>query len=462
MSESSSLAVVPPRTQPFWKRRLVWLSLALLLLFGVLGTVYGIAWVAAQRALQEALAEADRLDPGWRLQDLEAQRAPVPDEENAALQVLTTRRLLPGNWPSPRAYQTTRDLHPPMQLSADQVALVQAQFASTAEARVKARNLTMLPRGRYPGVTPSGPFFGRDAFAVAHVLLLDALLLAQEGDVDGALHSCRGCLNVGRSFGDEPGLLSQYARGACQIVALRGIERTLAQGEPTDAALADLQELLRQEEAEPWMLCALRGERAGIHEMFQTGKNLSEICQPAGGRELLELSLPGATLQNHAGFIAALNQIVEIAKAPVEEQAPRMQQLEASLARQPLLVRQTVPMLRKMAIEVGSLREHASLRCAVAALAAERYRRRYGRWPDQLSALVSEFLPAVPLDPFDCAPLRLRRTEYGLVIYSLGQDHQDNGGSINRDDVGVDGTDLGLRLWDTGKRRQPAPEPAEK
>jgi hypothetical protein len=121
-----------------------------------------------------------------------------------------------------------------------------------------------------------------------------------------------------------------------------------------------------------------------------------------------------------------------------------------------------VPMLRQMAIEVGSLREHASLRCAVAALAAERYRRRYGRWPDQLSALVPEFLSAVPLDPFDGAPLRPRRTDDGLVIYSLGADRQDNGGSINRDDVGVDGTDLGLRVWDVGKRRQPAPEPEGK
>src|SRR5713226_5803442 len=48
------------------------------------------------RELRAAIAEADRLDPGWRLAELEAARAEILDEENAALQVLAARRLLPA------------------------------------------------------------------------------------------------------------------------------------------------------------------------------------------------------------------------------------------------------------------------------------------------------------------------------------------------------------------------------
>ena len=37
------------------------------------------------RALQEAIAEAERLDPGSRMAELQAKRAPIPDAQDAAL-----------------------------------------------------------------------------------------------------------------------------------------------------------------------------------------------------------------------------------------------------------------------------------------------------------------------------------------------------------------------------------------
>ena len=39
-----------------------------------------------------------------------------------------------------------------------------------------------------------------------------------------------------------------------------------------------------------------------------------------------------------------------------------------------------------------------------------------------------EFLPEVPADPYDGRPLRLKRTDGGLVLYSLGRDRKDDGG----------------------------------
>src|SRR5258708_4808182 len=48
--------------------------------------------------IREAEAEADRLDPGWRLEDLEAARAKIPDAENSALVVIETARLMPPKW----------------------------------------------------------------------------------------------------------------------------------------------------------------------------------------------------------------------------------------------------------------------------------------------------------------------------------------------------------------------------
>jgi hypothetical protein len=52
--------------------------------------------------------------------------------------------------------------------------------------------------------------------------------------------------------------------------------------------------------------------------------------------------------------------------------------------------------------------------------------------PDQLSELVQDYLPAVPIDPFDGQPIRYRRTDDGFLLYSVGADRTDDGGVMKR------------------------------
>jgi hypothetical protein len=60
----------------------------------------------------------------------------------------------------------------------------------------------------------------------------------------------------------------------------------------------------------------------------------------------------------------------------------------------------------------------------------------------------AELMPQVPLDPFDKAPLRFRRTQDGLLIYSISPDGYDSFPPP-----------VGFRLWDVSHRRQPAQAP---
>src|SRR5262249_33615509 len=92
-------------------------------------------------------------------------------------------------------------------------------------------------------------------------------------------------------------------------------------------------------------------------------------------------------------------------------------------------------------------RSQADLRCAIVALAVERYRREHGRWPDKLDQLVPKLLSKVPVDPYDQKPLRYRRLHDGVVIYSVGADGKDDGGKVDRQKYTSPGTDLGFRLW---------------
>jgi len=86
----------------------------------------------------------------------------------------------------------------------------------------------------------------------------------------------------------------------------------------------------------------------------------------------------------------------------------------------------------------------AKIRDAQTALAIERYRLANGKLPNQLTDLVPSFLPSVPSDPFDGKPLRYKTLAKGYVIYSVGDDRVDNGGT-EKDNKGISyvpGTDI--------------------
>jgi hypothetical protein len=157
-------------------------------------------------------------------------------------------------------------------------------------------------------------------------------------------------------------------------------------------------------------------------------------------------------LDHHARYLRGMNEAVEIAKLPLEQQHPLYRQW-----------RQRKGYVENVggAFTLGGRPEalllsgHARLRCTAVALAAERYRLRHGDWPRAIAALVPDYLPAVPLDPFDGAPLRYRRTDGGAVVYSVGEDGRDDGGDPNPPPGGRVPRDVVFTLWDVAGRRQP-------
>lgn len=78
------------------------------------------------------------------------------------------------------------------------------------------------------------------------------------------------------------------------------------------------------------------------------------------------------------------------------------------------------------------------------ALALTAYRQKHGRFPERLDQLVPEFLRAVPVDPFDGQPLRLRRAGDNLLVYSIGPNRVDDGGTPSG--AGANEGDLVFRL----------------
>ena len=71
-------------------------------------------------------------------------------------------------------------------------------------------------------------------------------------------------------------------------------------------------------------------------------------------------------------------------------------------------------------------RADMDLQATIAACALRRSELTHGKPPEQLTDLVPDFLPLVPIDPFDGKPLRYRREGTEWVIWSVGSDLKDD------------------------------------
>jgi hypothetical protein len=476
------------------RRKWLWRGAILVLILLVLSVIPGYLYFAADRHLQEAFDQADHLDPGWRLFELEARRPAIPDGENSALLIMPIRQALPKDWPiwetgaganaSPEERNRLEGLResfpsltPPAQLTPAQIEALRAEIARAAPALAVAHKLAGMPRGRHP-ITYSPDWIGtllptlQESRTACRLLEHEALLRAQEGDIAGALADCLGMLNAGRSIGDEFFLIAQLVRMACTTRAVLTLERILAQGQATETDLASLQRQLEDEVAQPLLLMAARGERAG-DDLLLAGLQDGSISLnyinwitgvstgPGGGNALvrMRLMMPGALKEERAELLELMTEYVEITKLPVEQQAARFKEMEASIPRQGPMVRLLAPAMTKVAQSFR--RNQAVLRCAVAAIAVERYRLRHGHWPEGVNDLVPDLLRAVPTDPFDGKPLRYREGPEWVAVYSVGPDGVDDGGKIEPQSGDKKGSDLVFRLWPVAKRRQP-PEAAKK
>ncbi len=487
-------------------RRLV--SHALLL---VSALIVGGGWLfvaVMNHRLNAVLAETDRLDPGWRLEDLDAKRPVIPDEENSALTVAAAVRKMPPRWPEwdyplpqlerlplpagadlppeppgegmlgaadvadpaeearGQFYTRLCALQPPVRLTTEQADGVRAERIRAADAVALARSLVHQPRGRHPDSrskdrSKTASLIFQDTRQAARLLQFDALLRAADGDLESALASCVAMLNAAASLHDEPALNHQQNVIAVRALAVAQIERVLAQGEPPVAPLAALQARLAEEAERPVNLVGTRGERADMDRLMEAIQNgdmtLSEAHRLKGrggkGRAIDDpflLYVPGAVAASRAAMLRRMNEAIAIMKSPTEQQESLLQKWEADAMNESVLVRELCPVLIK--VFAAGWRSQAQFRCAAVALAVERYRRKHGRWPEALSDLAPAFLKAVPTDPFDGQPLRYRKDKEGVVVYSVGQDRKDDGGAFDTLNSDRLGTDLGFRLWESDRR----------
>ncbi len=347
------------------------------------------------------------------------------EEEKEILPIVGKAKLPPPGEPIP----------------AEMLAAMEAHLEKNSEALRLLHEAGKVEGCRWPGEgsfpnnqvhrrTPPGVY---DAMRLLHLAASRTTLL---GDQHASIRSIENAVKLLRSLENEP-FISRYAARSTGAAVLAEMIHELIDHSPADEpSLNKLISGLRDRRGETELTRVAVGDRCttlALLNMFRTavrtrGRSSWEI---AVGDGLVLLS--GVVEVYERAYLRHARRIYDFASHPTFEFAQRVDGERDDIPRYAELALHLSPfcvhLLRfKCRLEVA-------LDLTLTALAAERYRLAHGDWPAALEELVPDYLDEVPADPYNHGkPLSVKRHGDRLVIYSFGQDQDDDGGTLGGDE----------------------------
>lgn len=267
--------------------------------------------------------------------------------------------------------------------------------------------------------------------------------VAADQDNPAWIEDVKSVLTLGQTLDTEPIVISFLVRTAIINIAVKATEKNLSVGQLEPASVENLQAAFAAVAVSNLLSRAFVGELALLAPAFRL--SWAETKQMTGNDED---HTPASPPQRFAGkpnpflwftgfferdlnfFLATMTQSIGLAtNAPPAVLSLNDHFLEAGIkARRHyhILSAMLLPAFSKMGNRETALQ--ANLRLVNTALAIERFRTAQGKLPATLMELFPHYLAAVPEDPFDGKQLRYLCLSTGYVIYSIGDDRQDDGG----------------------------------
>jgi hypothetical protein len=293
------------------------------------------------------------------------------------------------------------------------------------ESDVKAMFESLIKRF---GVTRAG----------TRMLYLEAVSASATGDTQRAVDSIGASVALAESVRNPPGQISYYVEYACLGLSFDALQQALSRIAFNDRQLVDLAKTFHQVETDDGFVQAIIGERARANETWQelrTGRGSAKDLIVYKD-EVSNFDRAVAMAYRPLGFIDLdylarlqfFNEFLLAMDTPFPGTFQKVDSLDHKHALFNLLpvARMEAELTEKSVKHKAHLQ--AQLRAVGVALSVERYRVANGTLPESLDALIPKFLTAVPTDPFDGQPLRYRKLVKGYVVYSVGEDENDDGG----------------------------------
>jgi hypothetical protein len=405
------------RAAASWPRGKLWLGLA--------GAVvaFGLTFWNMDLSARADLAIA-RQEAGALLLSITV--PPIPESENAARVYAEAVRNL--NEPIEEPWQDAAfrgmDARDPVDWKAPHVTEVLRRHK---DALPRLREAAIMPRCRFDRVptlldaaTRAVPIEVRLRRGAA-LLAIDARVRAMEGNVARAFE------DIGAIFGMVRHVAGQFRHlWGMEFLAWRTLEDALRLAPPAKKPLlalapGDLPPLVRM----------VREEHAFLGMIFPTIATepslvIAEIRKHQGSLVALAaetVGVPGSRIFILPDELVAMRRLLE-----EYQQAPRSERdetpkdwanLQKSVETDPTSILGAVYIKPKQGMVFREGSALAALRqTGRTALAVVAYQRKHGRYPERIEQLVTEFLPAVPVDPRDGQVLRMKQVAGGMVIYA--------------------------------------------
>jgi hypothetical protein len=322
-------------------------------------------------------------------------------------------------------------------LSEEMKKAIDVYLASNKKTLELLHEAAGIEHSRYPvnlsaGMNALMPYLSSIRY-MARLLKAEAVIRAEDGEIDQAIESIAANFGVARSLSGEPVLVSQLVRVACEGLGVSTVERIVNRRELDDEQLVVLGRLVSGAGSGLKFPISMMGERCSMLDIYL---NPAKMGGQAFGvpyiSEVLFTAFKATGLIDKGAmlYLDFTDEFLQAMELPDHERIAAakaiVKKLEEASGIQARMVRIIAPAYARL-VELD-LRSIALFRVARLGLAVERYRLAVGKLPDLLGELVPGYLDSVPKDPFDGAQLRYKRLEKGYVVYSIGQDGSDDGG----------------------------------
>jgi hypothetical protein len=421
-------------------------SKRILTAFGLVIVVLAVAYAVllAQATLKLRRAYAALAAEGRPMRAAEVLPPQIPDSDNAAVLYQSAVLMLKG--------QPTGDMSLYERLTGrGSGRLSEEEKKQLIGQEAVANALTLVEQGTHRPACqiqhdngnvfafPYGPP-SEDMRNLAALLMTRARFEAQAGRPAQAWDLLVTQLRFADSLRRDPASSTQFTRLAATGWACRTIRWLCATAAPDQEHIRAMEELLkRQEDVEP-LIRAVDGERLLIGEwlfnlpraeldkiLWKEKEQDKNKIAPAGlvraehRISFLVLSFRPRLIADHAAYLQMMRQRVQLLQGPYRTWKEADEFMHVSPRHF---------LTRKLGTLSGSDKQFfcwwlTDMRLTRAGLALLQYQQAHNQLPETLAVLGLEGLT----DPFTDEPLRYRREGNGFVVYSVGQDRKDNGGT---------------------------------
>ncbi len=282
----------------------------------------------------------------------------------------------------------------------------------------------------------------------ARLLRADAIIKAMEGNKTEAFEDVIAGMKLGEALKQEPVLISQFVRIAMNGILSSGLQVSLEGADLSPEQTRRLMMQIARGRDRRAFADSLAGELhmglqifSGLREPNPAKRDAFDLAfyLGAGAPDTIDelirdfyrspLGRPWLNM-DEAAYADLIGRLCSAAEQPYYEAAPEMNQIEmdfSSLAPTRVLSDRLIPGL--MRAYESQARHEAILDLMQMGILVEQHHARTGSYPESLDAIAPEFGGSLPVDPFTGNPYLYQPSDDGFLLYSIGQNLIDDGGT---------------------------------